>query len=360
MRFCLSLFCTLLLSVAGISQANGQTITELVARSGGEFDHNYADYDLLLTAVVAADLADALDNPDDSLTLFAPNDIAFVRTARDLGYDAWSEQGAWEFLVATLTELGEGDPIPVLREILLYHVVGERLLPYQIIFSPELQTLQGEVIRPRFFELRDKDETLPNPFLNIPVNIRADNGLIHTVSRVLIPFPNMQPTITSIVAESGGEFDSDFLDYDILLTAVTTAGLAEALDNPADDLTLFAPNDLAFIRTARDLGYDGWSEAGAWDFLVGAFTELGDGDPIPVLKEVLLYHVVPKRLKPWQFIFAGSIETLQGEFIRPLFFRLRDNEPDLPDPTLFFPINVSASNGIIHTISRVLIPIDLP
>ena len=36
-------------------------------------------------------------------------------------------------------------------------------------------------------------------------------------------------TITEIVLESGGDFDSNRRDYDILLNAVVTAGLAEAL-----------------------------------------------------------------------------------------------------------------------------------
>ena len=359
MRLNLALCFSLLICLAGVGQAKGQTITQIVARSGGVFDQNYLDFDILLTAVTTADLADALNDPNDDLTVFAPNDLAFVRTARDLGYDAWSEEGAWEFLVEALTELGDGDPIPVLRDILLYHVAPESLRPFQIIFSSSIPTLQGEQIRPLGFVLRDNDETLPDPFLFFPINVQADNGIIHTISRVLIPF-KMQPTITQIVAKSGGEFDNNLLDYDILLTAVLAADLADALNNPTDELTLFAPNDLAFIRTARDLGYRGWSEQGAWEFLVGALTELGGGDPIPVLRDILLYHVAPEKRKPFQIIVSDRIPTLLGEDIRPLGFQLRDNEPDLADPGLFFPLNVEAANGIVHTISRVLIPIDLP
>lgn len=49
-----------------------QTITEIVAASGDGFDRNPFDYDILLTAVGAAGLADALNNPKDDLTVFAP------------------------------------------------------------------------------------------------------------------------------------------------------------------------------------------------------------------------------------------------------------------------------------------------
>lgn len=174
-------------------------------------------------------------------------------------------------------------------------------------------------------------------------------------------------TITDIVASSGspGEFDRNPFDYDILLQAVVAADLAEALGNPEADLTVFAPNDLAFILTARDLGFRGFSEEGAWNFLVGALSELNNGEPIPLLTSILLYHVAPESLGPFQVIFSREIPTLleiEGEpaVIRPRIFRLRDNDPDLRDPFLFFPINVRAENGVIHTINRVLIPIDIP
>lgn len=95
---------------------------------------------------------------------------------------------------------------------------------------------------------------------------------------------------------------------------------------------------------------------------MAALTELGGDDgPIPVLTNILLYHVAPESLRPFDVIFSPEIPTLlKGAVIRPRLFRLRDNDPDLRDPFLFFPINIRADNGIIHTISRVLIPVDLP
>ena len=172
-------------------------------------------------------------------------------------------------------------------------------------------------------------------------------------------------TITQIVAASGGTFDNNRFDYDILLNAVLTAGLADALNDPSANLTVFAPNDLAFIRLARDLGFSGNDDSGAWNFLVAALTGLGGGDPIPVLTNVLLYHVVPQRVNAVQFFvlsFSGAnVPTLlSGATIRPAFFRIIDNDPDLKNPNLFFPLNVNADNGIIHTIDRVLIPLNLP
>lgn len=168
------------------------------------------------------------------------------------------------------------------------------------------------------------------------------------------------PTLKAIVAASGGAFDNNSRDYDMLLNAVLAVpGIAEALDNCGDELTLFAPNDAGFIRLAQDLGYQGRDEEGAFNAIVVALTRIGNGDPIPVLRTVLLYHVAPRELGPLQVLFSRQIETLQGGVIRPFFFILRDNDPDLRDPLLTWPIDVRACNGRLHSINRVLIPVDL-
>jgi uncharacterized surface protein with fasciclin (FAS1) repeats len=173
------------------------------------------------------------------------------------------------------------------------------------------------------------------------------------------------PTIAQFVAANGGAFDSSGRDFDILLTAVTTAGLAGALDDPNASLTLFAPNDAAFVRLARDLGYAGFDEQGSWQFLVSALTTLGGGNPLPVLTDVLLYHVAPGDLDANDFALAGSTSTpvatlLAGASFQPSGRTLIDNEPNLANGRVWFPFDVAASNGRVHTISRVLLPIDLP
>ena len=149
-----------------------------------------------------------------------------------------------------------------------------------------------------------------------------------------------------------------------LLNAVIAADLADALADPNADLTVFAPNDFAFMRLASDLGWDGnGGEKGAWNAIVGVLTELGGGDPIPVLTTILTYHVAPESLTFIDVIilsfFGETITTLQGGEITPRFFKLVDNDPDFRDPFLFVPFNVRVDNGVIHTISRVLIPVDL-
>jgi len=164
-----------------------------------------------------------------------------------------------------------------------------------------------------------------------------------------------------LIAKSSTDgFDQNPRDYDILITAATTADLVGALSDPSAQLTVFAPDDAAFVRTAQTLGFTGSDEAGAWNFLVGAFTQLGNGDPIPVLTTVLLYHVAPERLRAFRVLFSRQIDTLANASFGVRFFQLVDNAPKLPNPYLnFFALDQRASNGVIHGITRVLIPIDI-
>ena len=182
-----------------------------------------------------------------------------------------------------------------------------------------------------------------------------------TCLSVLTATSNSQ-TIARFLSENGGAFDNDTSDYDILRRAVATADLVSALQNRDAELTLFAPNDLAFTRLARDLGYTGpRDEQAVWNFLVQALTGLGDGDPIGPLTNVLLYHVTPRNIDIAEFIQSDQIITLlDGESFRVAgFVRMIDNDPDSNNARLFSPLNVKYSNGTVHGISRVLRPLDL-
>lgn len=175
------------------------------------------------------------------------------------------------------------------------------------------------------------------------------------------PAPTGNVVETAVAASGGGTPDENPFDYDILVQAVLAADLAPTLSDASTEFTVFAPNDLAFRRLAHDLsGTYPRTDQAALDTILGALTELGNGDPIPVLREVLLYHVVPgATIDPVGFLKADSVTVANGATIELVGPYLRDADPDLRNPRLTLPLDVNATNGVIHTINRVLIPLDI-
>ena len=156
----------------------------------------------------------------------------------------------------------------------------------------------------------------------------------------------------AVKASGGGTPDRNPHDYDLLIQAVTATGLANVLADRNARFTVFAPNDRAFMRLVEDLtGAAPASEQAALETAVGA---LG----VEKIKNVLLYHVVAgKVLDPLDVIFAGRLTMANGGTVKPRLFTLRDETDALRDPRLvLWAINIRASNGVIHTIDRVLVP----
>jgi uncharacterized surface protein with fasciclin (FAS1) repeats len=156
----------------------------------------------------------------------------------------------------------------------------------------------------------------------------------------------------AVAASGGGAPDANPRDYDLLVQAVTATGLAPVLDDESGRFTVFAPNDRAFMRLVADLsGSYPASEAAA---LEAAVATLG----VEKIKNVLLYHVVAgRRLGPLQVLFAGRLTMANGGIVKPRGLTLRDETPALRDPRLLLSgLNIRATNGVIHTIDRVLVP----
>ncbi len=153
------------------------------ASGGGTPDANPNDYDLLVQAVTATGLAPVLDDESARFTVFAPNDRAFARLVTDLtGSAPASEQAALETAVSALG-------VDAIKNVLLYHVVaGRKLGPLQVLLSRSLTMANGGIVRPRGLQLRDETASLQDPRLVLwAIDIRATNGVIHTIDRVLVP-----------------------------------------------------------------------------------------------------------------------------------------------------------------------------
>ena len=184
--------------------------------------------------------------------------------------------------------------------------------------------------------------------------------MIHVVDAVLLPEDlTTQLTIGERLDASGGVYDGNRGDFDILLNAVTMAGLDAELRDPASDLTVFAPTDNAFITLAQELGYNGLDEQGSFNTIIDTLTTLGGGDPVPMLRDILLYHVTAGTRTVSQLRAAGSVTTLQGSSLEVRPRRLVDNDPNIADGDISRRRNILAENGMIHVVTRVLLPSSL-
>ena len=181
-------------------------------------------------------------------------------------------------------------------------------------------------------------------------------GLTASVAAAHNPRWHHKPpgTIVDVAVKASSDQgpDSNPYDYDLLIAAVTATGLAPVLADNSQTFTVFAPNDRAFEKLVADLT-GAWpeSEQATLDAVLATFS-------VDQIKNILLYHVVAgKALSPWQVLFSRSLTMANGGTVKPRGLRLKDETPALRDPKLvLWAINLRASNGVIHTIDRVLVP----
>lgn len=173
---------------------------------------------------------------------------------------------------------------------------------------------------------------------------------------IFFPDPEPEPEPQSIVAiaESTGEFD-------ILLTALSAAGLKETFENPGD-FTVFAPTDAAFITLATEtLGLDVHDLT---DEEIGVL--LAQTLTVPVLTDILFYHVKAGGEDLADLQKDGTVDTLQtanGDFASTFTVDgnvLIDAEDRVENPEFISGLtDIEASNGTIQAIDRVLLPLEV-
>ena len=328
------------------------TIAEIA--SGPDFSILLATVGYIDNNLPGSDLVGALSG-SGPLTVFAPNNAAFAILAADLGY-----AGAADDTDAIINFFVANVDVGTLNTIVTYHVLPGAVLAADVASATELTTLQGGTITPDLPTLVDKEPDLIDPSL-VATDIIADNGVVHVIDRVLLPVDlpgNDASTFTEIVLESGTGFDENGEDFDLLREAVVAGGLAEALNHPSINVTVFAPTDAAFVGLSQALGYDGSDEEGALGYLLEALDLLSAGNGLDLLQTVLFYHVALDSLQSSQILAGAPINTLAGASLGLDGTSLVDAEPDVANPNLIA-LDIQASNGVLHVIDGVLIPADL-
>jgi uncharacterized surface protein with fasciclin (FAS1) repeats len=154
-----------LIAVPASSPAANLAETATAANTSGPYA---GSFDTLLAAVGAADPAvlERLTSPGQS-TVFAPTDDAFAAAGLDP-----SNVGS-AFSQADLTQ------------ILLYHVAKGRLSSNAVVNKKKIKTLSGMELAVSGTVITDEVGRNANI---IVTDVEADNGVIHAVDSVLLPF----------------------------------------------------------------------------------------------------------------------------------------------------------------------------
>ncbi|MEO1655435.1 MAG: fasciclin domain-containing protein, partial [Bacteroidota bacterium] len=272
-----------------------------------------SDFTLLEAAVIkvssSTDLVSLFSDASQSLTVFAPTDAAFQAAG-----------------FADTAAINAADTDELLN-IILYHALGSEV-PSSAI-SPGAQTTEnGQEI---YLSVNGSDIFINGNTQVTTADQPASNGVIHIINQVLIPPSQDIVEIASALSTGANP------EFTALVAALGQANLVSILEGDGP-FTVFAPTDAAFNEFLGQLGLT-----------------LSTVPPA-LLEKILLYHVVSARAFSPDLVDASSLPTANngatvnvnlqgGVFIESL----NSSEVTLA--------NVLATNGVIHQINKVLVPI---
>jgi len=277
------------------------------------------NFTTLIAAVQAADasiLTTLLGNgpSNKKLTLFAPTNAAFTAAG-----------------ISTLPNK------ETLNAVLAYHVIDDEVRSAELPSgSAAIETLGGD------FYLSNNGSA--GVFINgtskvTSTDISGTNGVVHVIDRTLVP---PSKTIAGIATDLSKGSTPEFTQLVAALTRTsgTDTDLLAAVSNGEANLTVFAPTDAAFEQLYDALGVSGINDI-----------------PLATLTAVLKHHVVASRVFSTD-LKNGSVATLNGNvMVSATNKTITDGSGNVANLSANAALlNVLATNGVIHTINRVLIP----
>ena len=172
----------LAVSVAGLSACNNMMTHDKMSNDMPMHDKSMenmnivqiaqgnSDFSILVEAVQAAGLGNALSNPDAHFTVFAPTNEAFMEVLKETGM--------------TKAQLFANKPL--LTKILGYHVLNGTMPVYAKDVKPgSVMTASKDtlMITPDGM-LKDENGRTANI---VKTDIKANNGVVHVIDKVLLP-----------------------------------------------------------------------------------------------------------------------------------------------------------------------------
>lgn len=289
------------------------TIADVAAANG--------NFTILLDALERTNLTAAVSDPNATLTVFAPTDQAFGDLLAELNL---ADLDAVEAALGT-----DG-----LRTVLLYHVLGAQVTSDMVStgYVSTLGTTADDDALSLYINVGN-DVTINDRAEVGPLDVMADNGVIHVLDKVILPM-----TITQLLQVND--------EYSSLVTALGVADgdIDDLLNDPTSGpFTLFAPDNAAFGDLLTELNLPDLNA------VVGALGTDG-------LADVLLYHAVSGNVNSDE-VPTGSVPTaLSGQNISISTSNgvvITDSSNRTSTVESF---DIQGVNGVIHGINTVLLP----
>ena len=291
--------------------------TETIATIAGRTEN----LSTLVTALQKADLVNTLNDKNVSYTVFAPTNQAFTTFLQAKGYSGVADP--------TLTA-------SALRRILLNHVVNIETYAANLPTDGYLKTLAPSDNNNNTLSLyvNKSSGTRLNGTVNvITKDTRATNGVIHIVDGV-IDLPTItthlraNPSLSTLVIQlNRGGGQPDFA----------------SILNGAGPFTIFAPTNNAFSSLNTEL--------------TGGMSSLTAGN----ISDVLRYHIAPNKFLSGQLTNGQIVRTTLVLPTLQTFTVNTTNGLKITDArsriTDIGTVNIEATNGVIHAVNRVLLPI---
>lgn len=260
------------------------------------------DFSMLVKAVQRAGLVDTLESKGP-FTVFAPDNNAFMASG-----------------------ISDVDAVPVdqLKTILLYHVIGGAAVGSAdvsagpVVSAADLTLFLGTTAG----VIINGGNAITGGANVTSTDLKADNGLIHVIDRVILP-PDI-PTaaiyggLTSLVGAVSAA--ADLPDGTSVMEALQGEG----------PFTVFAPTDEAFAGITAP------------------------GDPV-ALRDILLYHVVAGAV-PSTEIPAMASSLLTNRWGNPLTLIFNSAAGVKVNMSEVVVADIKTTNGIVHLINKVLLP----
>jgi|GEM_PF-4625948 len=264
--------------------------------------------------------------PDSrGFTVFAPSDAAFAALARPVRQALESDR---ELLI----------------QVLRHHVTPGASVANSLPAGRAAQTVSGDAVP----VTKNGNQIQFGEARIIATDHRATNGIIHSIDRVLLP-----PAVVR-----------SLIDRDVLPRGTTPAASARAQVLDASDLSVIIPQrkDAATLtRLIQRAGLADQLRTGSYTVLVPtdeAFEELPKlalaalETDRELLRSVIHYHILPGRIMH-RDLRSGTVNATSGDSI---VIKIGSGGAAKFNEAVLLDRDIAASNGVAHTVSRVLLP----